>query len=116
MKKHLFLSAGICLLFTAAAQADLTPDDGAHRACLDRFASVSRQESMNLRADEVYRAPQEFAGSWVYFFNAEERGSVEPRQYRVQCEALRAGRVTRFELEPGTWRFEAPDTSRFATR
>ena len=116
MKKHLFLTAGACLLFTTAAQADLIPDDQAHRACLDRFEAVNQRESMQLRAEEVYRAPQEAAGSWVYFFNAEQRGAEEPDQYRVQCEARRAGKVTRFELEPGTWRFEAPQAGRYATR
>lgn len=116
MKKHLFLSAGACLLISAAAQADLVPDAQAHRACLERFEAVSQGESIHLRAEEVYRAPQEAAGSWVYFFNAEERGTDEPRQYRVQCEARKIGRVTRFELEPGTWRFQAPDTSSYATR
>ena len=116
MKKQLFLSAGAGLLFSAAAAADIVPDAQAHRACLERFDAVSHSESINLRAEEVYRAPQESASSFVYFFNATERGADEPRQYRVACEARKIGRVTRFELEPGTWRFEAPQTRGFASR
>ena len=98
------------------AQADLVPDIQAHRACLERFKAVSRSQSINLRAKEVYRAPREVTGAYTYFFNAEERGTAGSRHYRAQCEARRLGRVTRFVLEPGSWRFEAPGSSRYAAR
>jgi hypothetical protein len=70
---------------------------------------------MQLKAQEVYMAPQAAAGQYVYFFNANERGAASHRQYRIQCEARKIGRVIRFEMEPGVWRFEAPDR-RFAVR
>jgi hypothetical protein len=113
--KELLFSAGICLSFSTAAQADLVPDSGAHQACLDRFEAVNHREAMQLRAQEVYIAPPPAAGQYVYFFNASERNTANPRQYRIHCEARKIGRVTRFEMEPGTWRFEAPDR-RFAVR
>lgn len=115
MKKALLFCAGAGLLFSNAVLADLVPDAQAHRACLNRFEAISQQEGVNLRAEEIYLAPQPSARRHTYFFNATERGVEDPRQYRIECEARKIGRVTRFELEPGSWRFETPEAG-YASR
>ena len=104
----LLLSAGI-------AHAGLGADGEAHRACLARFESVSRAENLALEAQDTYIAPQVSAHNYHYFFNAVERGD-SARQYRVECDAARAGRVSYFALEPGRWVFEAPRGNGIAAR
>ena len=120
INRHIVTAGAGLLLTTLAtlpltAQAELAPDARAHKACLDRFEAVNRNEGLGLRADQVYTAPETTGRRYTYFFNARARGSNSQRAYRVQCEARQVGRVTRFELEPGRWRFETP-TSRVASR
>ncbi len=110
----LVAASATTLLTAGVAHAELARDDQAHRACLDRFESVSQREMLPLKAGDTYAAPQPAAGQYHYYFNATERGG--DREYRVECEARQIGKVTYFALEPGRWRFEQPETEGYAAR
>ena len=112
----LLIAASATTLLTAGvANAELAQDAKAHKACLERFESVARDERLALKAQPSYEAAGPGAGEYHYYFNASERGEGD-RDFRVECEANRVGRVTYFAIEPGRWRFETPQETGFASR
>jgi hypothetical protein len=118
MNSKLILPAIFTSVFTSlGAQAELTPDAAAFRACLDRFEAVSRDQDLNARPAAAYRAATEAAGTYHYYFNASgPAAEAEQRHYRVECKARRVGKVTEFAIDPGLWVYEKPVDSRIASR
>ncbi len=111
----LLAASAATLLSAGAARADLAPDAEAHRACLERIDSVSREHGLALKEGDTYAAPQPAADRYHYYLNLETRGEA-PRAYRVECEARRMGKVTYFALEAGRWHYQPDPVDAVATR
>lgn len=111
------LISALLITSTAAAQAGLSVDRDAHNACMNRFESISRSENLALKAEQTYQSPLRQNHNFHYFFNASSRGdAAKPKHYRVECRALRSGKVIEFALDQGRWNFQLPQTRGLASR
>lgn len=109
MNSNLLLPSVLFFIATSAS-AGLVPDTNAHRACQERLQSVSHAEQLNLRTGPTYEAPQPAAGRYLYYINATSHADgTRGRDYRIECEARQIGRIQRFTLEPGRWRYDSPE-------
>jgi hypothetical protein len=86
-----------------SASAALIPDANAFAACEARFERINQEGNLGLERAPAYRAPNENAYSYRYYFNAYKGDE----NWRVECHATHAGKVREFAVEPGAWVFEA---------
>jgi len=108
----------IPMLFPAltAQASDLVTDSQAYNACKQRFYNTIRDENLNVRPETFYRLPTDNASSYHYLFNASGPGADNGRRnYRVECESRRIGKVTRFTMETGRWIYTGKPKSGLAS-